>query len=110
MELQPSTTSYTLNIGESLGPVVCSATCVPTCSFSWTRDTQPISNSDTLQLSIQNKNERGTYTCTATRGTTITKAKSIAVNVRCKFDIFSTIHSTPVLKVSDYGCKTVILM
>ena len=105
MELQPSTTSYTLNIGESLDPVLCSATCVPTCSFTWARDTQTISNSGTLQLSIQNKNQRGTYSCTATRGTAITETRSIAVYVRCKFAIFSTTHTTAVCSLDT---KTVI--
>ena len=82
MQISPSTSTYTLNIGERLGPVVCSADCVPNCKFIWNRG----SNTKTLDLTIQDKNDRGTYTCTATRGTStyFTETRSLTTYVRCK--------------------------
>ena len=82
MRLSPSTSTYTLNIGQRLGPVVCSADCVPNCTFKWKRE----SGTDALALTIQDKNDSGMYTCTATRGTStsFTETRSIMVYVRCK--------------------------
>ena len=96
MQLSPSTTTYTLTVGERLGPVVCSATCVPTCTFKWTKGTTTISNHGTLSHTIQNKNDRGNYSCTATRGTSVTDTRSITVYVRYGPDSASFNPSGPV--------------
>ena len=84
MQLSPSTTTYTLNIGQILGPVTCSADCTPYCTFKWTKPTSATVNGATLLFTVENKHSRGTYTCVATRGGSVTDTMSISLFVRCR--------------------------
>ena len=83
VQLSPNTTIYTLNIGQVIGPVICSADCTPYCTFKWTKQSSLVVNGATLSLTVENKNHGGTYTCVATRGRLFTVSRSISLFVRC---------------------------
>ena len=85
MRLFPTTSTYTLNIGQILGPVTCSADCSPYCTFQWTKESSAVATGATLSLSVDNRNRRGTYTCEATRGGSFTDRRSISLFVRCMY-------------------------
>ena len=69
MTLTPSSVSPSVRVvsGEPLS-VTCGATCVPACSFSWTRAgaSSPTSSTTLLAFSALTAGDAGTYTCTTT--------------------------------------------
>ena len=91
MQLYPSTTTYTLNIGDMLGPVVCSANCTPACSFEWKKDDMEKENNANLTFQVENRYSAGNYTCVATRGASITAMIGLSLFVRCTY--ISVLHN-----------------
>ncbi|XP_060602041.1 carcinoembryonic antigen-related cell adhesion molecule 5-like [Ruditapes philippinarum] len=83
----PSDTSYEKDENESLNQVTCSASCYPTCSFTWTKTEtgRIVSNSALLNLGRLQSSDAGTYRCTATRTGGEPQSKDLTVNVICKY-------------------------
>ncbi|XP_052807151.1 cell adhesion molecule DSCAML1-like isoform X1 [Mya arenaria] len=69
--LDPTDTHYTVEIGETLATVTCSASCWP-CSYMWTGPGPFSSSEQTISLQGATKASDGRYTCTATNGRTST--------------------------------------
>ncbi|XP_060553988.1 carcinoembryonic antigen-related cell adhesion molecule 5-like [Ruditapes philippinarum] len=79
----PSNTSYEKDENESLNQVTCTATCYPTCSFTWTKTEtgRVVSNSALLNLGSLQSSDVGTYRCTATRTGGSSQSKDLTVDV-----------------------------
>ncbi|XP_052807033.1 hemicentin-1-like isoform X2 [Mya arenaria] len=69
--LNPADTHYTVEIGETLATVTCSASCWP-CSYMWTGPGDFSSSGQTISLQGATKASDGRYTCTATNDRTST--------------------------------------
>ena len=101
VQLYPSTSIYILNIGETLGPVVCSADCTPFCSFKWKKDDITVVNNANFIFLVQNKNNAGNYTCVATRGASVTDMIGISLFVRCTY--VSVLHNISTVNLLVYS-------
>ena len=69
LTLSPSGVSPSINVvlAEPLS-VTCGATCVPSCTFAWTKSgsSSSVSTTSLLNFSALGAGDSGTYTCTAT--------------------------------------------
>ncbi|WAR04386.1 HMCN2-like protein [Mya arenaria] len=63
--LHPSTSSYTVTEGDTLGTITCSATCNPPCAYTWSRSGSTVSYAATLDLGEVERMEAGSYVCMA---------------------------------------------
>ncbi|XP_052806545.1 hemicentin-2-like [Mya arenaria] len=62
--INPSNMNYTINENQPIITIVCSATCYPTCTFSWKETTPTLSSASdnhNLALSEVTREEAGTY-------------------------------------------------
>lgn len=84
MKLTPENRSYTLEVGQSLENITCTAECDPECSFSWTKAARIISNTSVLSYKINEKSDAGTFKCRATRPPSYSASTSINLIVNCK--------------------------
>ncbi|WAR06277.1 hypothetical protein MAR_021646, partial [Mya arenaria] len=79
--LYPSTSSYTMTEGDTLGTITCSATCNPPCAYTWSRSGSTVSYAATLDLGEVERMEAGLYVCMARNiGSNVSKSGQI-VNV-----------------------------
>lgn len=72
-----------VNESDQLGPINCTADCVPACSYLWTG---PGKNEHKIGLKIENisRDQNGTFTCTAKNGYG-EKTVDINIVVQCKY-------------------------
>ncbi|XP_060599665.1 carcinoembryonic antigen-related cell adhesion molecule 5-like, partial [Ruditapes philippinarum] len=79
----PSDTSYEKDENESLNQVTCTASCHPTCSFTWTKTETGtlVSSSALLNLERLQSSDAGTYRCTARRTGGSPQSRDLTVNV-----------------------------
>ncbi|XP_052804612.1 hemicentin-2-like [Mya arenaria] len=83
--LHPSTSSYTVTEGDTLGTITCSATCNPPCAYTWSRSGSTVSYAATLDLGEVERMEAGSYVCMARNpGSNVSKSGQI-VNVTVRY-------------------------
>ncbi|WAR05811.1 LOW QUALITY PROTEIN: hypothetical protein MAR_021180, partial [Mya arenaria] len=102
--INPSNMNYTINENQPIITIVCSASCYPTCTYSWRKTTptpSSASNNHNLALGEVTRNEAGTYQCEATNPTSNETATSVVVNINVRWTRFSHIGRT--LKVHNDG-------
>lgn len=89
--LQPGHTAYNVTEGTTLGPINCTATCYPKCSFEWktnrTRSFENFLSSETLVVVNIRKNQAGIYRCLVVHSSyrKSLRRTDISVNVHCKY-------------------------
>jgi len=93
VSITPTTSKYTEQIGDNIGPVNCSADCNPACSYTWSR-----TGSSPLILNNLQKTDSGDYVCTATNSQGNKKSPTINVDVQCKIILSNILKSL--------GCPT----
>jgi hypothetical protein len=89
----PADELITKVMGQSLGPIVCSAQCNPPCQFYWIRPGGSVVDGSNLELSSLSKNDHGTFTCHAGNGYGNNATKNLNVTVNCKYLMLNTILS-----------------
>ncbi|XP_052804288.1 hemicentin-1-like isoform X2 [Mya arenaria] len=65
VSLSPSKTSCTVNEGDIINAIMCSAMCYPACTYTWSRSGVTVSSTATLNLHQAERVEAGSYVCTA---------------------------------------------
>ena len=78
-------------MGQSLGPIVCSAQCNPPCQFYWIRPVESVVDGSNLTIPSLSKNDHGTCTCHAGNGYGNNATKNLNVTVNCKYLMLNTI-------------------
>jgi hypothetical protein len=98
MSFNPADESITKNLSGSLGPIVCSAECNPSCQFHWIKPDGSLVDGSNLEIPSLSKNDHGTFTCHAGNGYGNNATNNLIVTVNCKclllkFDITILIMS-----------------
>jgi hypothetical protein len=86
----PADESITKVMGQSLGPIVCSAQCNPPCQFHWIKPGGSVLDGSNLEIPSLPKNDNGTFTCHAGNGNNATKNLLLTINCKCliwKYDL-----------------------
>ena len=91
MTFTPADELITNVLGQSLGPIVCSAQCNPPCQFHWIKPDGTVVDGSTLEIPSLTKNEHGTFTCHAGNGYDNNAATNLIVTVSCKYLMVNTI-------------------
>ena len=91
ISFNPADESITTNLSGSLGPIVCSATCNPSCELYWVKPNGTVVDGSTLEISNLSKNDHGTFTCHAGNGYGNNARKILNVTVNCKYLMLNTI-------------------
>ena len=86
--LSPPTTTYTVRVGDNIPSISCTASCRPQCIFMWTGSNVPDRTTNDLFLQNINRNQSGTFYCTATNEVGSERPSSVVVDVRCKFILY----------------------
>ncbi|XP_021354371.1 uncharacterized protein LOC110450902 [Mizuhopecten yessoensis] len=82
--LSPVDVTYTVDEGDTLPDITCTAGCRPGCTFVWTKpDNNSFTSSAVLSLGQLDRSENGTYQCTA-QNTIGTSTIMFSLHVRCK--------------------------
>jgi hypothetical protein len=82
--LSPPNTTYTVTEGDTLPHITCNALCRPHCTFMWTGPNVPDGTTNYLYLQNINRNQKGTFSCTATNEVGNKTSSNVEVDVRCK--------------------------
>jgi hypothetical protein len=82
--LSPPTTTYTVTEGDTIPSISCTASCRPQCTFMWTGPNLPDGTTNNLYLQNINRNQRGTFNCTATNEVGSKMSSNVVVDVQCK--------------------------
>lgn len=82
--LNPNRSEIVVNEFDEIGPVHCSADCVPSCTYIWT-GTGMNENIPILQIVNISRTQNGTYTCIAKNGYG-EHLKILNIVVQCKYD------------------------
>ena len=98
VSFNPADESITKNLSGSLGPIVCSAQCNPSCQFHWIKPDGSLVDGSNLEIPSLSKNDHGTFTCHAGNGYGNNATNNLIVTVNCKclilkFDITILIMS-----------------
>lgn len=102
--VKPLNKTYTIKEFDSLDPIVCFSSCVPSCSFYWTGPTISKLKRNPLHLTNAQRNQTGNYTCTTYNDVGVAHVR-ITITVLCKYTLkFVLIYQEGVLKVS-IACK-----
>jgi hypothetical protein len=88
LTLSPPTTAYTVAEGDTLPFISCTASCRPHCTFMWTGPNVPDGTATYLYLQNINRNQSGTFYCTATNEVGSKMSSSVVVDVRCKLILY----------------------
>jgi hypothetical protein len=87
----PTDESITKVVGQSLGPIVCSAQCNPRCQFLWIKTDGSVVDGSSLEIPSLSKNDHGIFTCHAGNGYGNNATQNLNVTVNCKYLTFNTI-------------------
>ena len=98
ISFDPTNASITKVLGQRLGPIGCSAQCIPSCQFHWIKPDGSVINGSNLEILSLSKNDHGTFTCHAGNGYGNNATNNLIVTVNCKclilkFDITILIMS-----------------
>jgi hypothetical protein len=91
ISFNPTNESIITVLGQSLGPIVCSAKCNPACKFHWKQSDGTVVDGPNLGISSLSKNDHGTFICHAGNGYGNNKTKNLLLTVKCKYLMFNTI-------------------
>ena len=70
--------------GLNITSIKCTASCRPQCTFMWTGPNVPDGTTNDLCLQNINRDQRGTFYCTATNEVGNKASPNVEINVRCK--------------------------
>ncbi|XP_071175377.1 hemicentin-2-like [Mytilus edulis] len=84
MNLIPPSSYHTKTLGESLGPITCSASCYPECQYEWTMQSRATMRGSTLHIESLTKEDDGIYSCKAWNEV-YTSGKSITLNLTVNY-------------------------
>ena len=87
----PSTQSYTLNETANLNQIQCTADCIPVCTVAWSGPNLPAGTTSLLNLQKINRNQTGSYQCTASNDVSSKPSVVVNVVVKCKYYISTII-------------------
>ena len=79
---------YTVAEGDTIPSISCTASCRPECSFMWTGPNVPGDTTNDLYLQNINRNQSGTFYCTATNEVGSKRSSGVVVDVRCKLILY----------------------
>ena len=91
MSFSPADESITKVLGQSLGPIICSAQCNPPCQFYWIKTDGTVVDGPNLEIPSLSKNDHGTFTCHTGNGYGNNGTKNLIVTVNCKYLMLNTI-------------------
>ena len=80
--------SITKVMGQSLGPIVCSAQCNPRCQYHWMQSGESVVDGSNIEIPILSKDDHGTFTCHTGNGYGNNATKNLQLTVNCKYFIF----------------------
>jgi hypothetical protein len=85
MSFNPANESIKQFLGQSLGPIICSAQCNPPCEFHWIKPDGSVVDGSNLEIPSLSKNDHGTFTCHTgnSYGNNATKNLLLTVNCKC---------------------------
>jgi hypothetical protein len=86
--LSPPTTTYTVTEGDTIPSISCTASCRPQCTFMWTGPNVPDGTTNDLYLQNINRNQTGTFYCTAINEVGSNMSSNVKVDVRCKLLLY----------------------
>jgi hypothetical protein len=85
MSFNPADESITKVLGQSLGPIVCSAQCNPPCMFYWIKPGGSVVAGSSLTIPSLSTNDHGTCACHTGNGYGNHATKNLSVAVNCKY-------------------------
>ena len=91
ISFNPADESITKVLGQSVGPIVCSAQCIPPCQFHWIKPNGTVVDGSNLSISSLSKNDQGSFTCHTGNGYGNNATKNLTLTVNCKYLMFNTI-------------------
>ena len=83
--IRPSTQSYTLKETGNLNQIQCTADCIPVCTMTWSGPNLPAGTTFVLSLQNINRNQAGSYQCTAINDVSSKTSVVVNVVVQCKY-------------------------
>lgn len=86
-------------LGESLGPINCSAACYPQCQYEWTKQSRETIQGSALHIVSLTKGDDGIYSCKAWNDV-FTSGKTMEFNltVNCKFTLTILVRNSSRVK------------
>ena len=75
---------YTVTEGDTIPSISCTASCGPRCTSMWTGPNVPDGTTNDLYLQNINRNQTGTFNCTATNEVGSKVSLIVEVDVQCK--------------------------
>lgn len=75
---------YTVTEGDTIPSISCTASCGPRCTSMWTGPNVPDGTTNDLYLQNINRNQKGTFYCTATNEVGNKRSSNVEVDVQCK--------------------------
>ena len=85
VSITPLTQSYTLKETESLNQIQCTADCIPVCTMTWSGSNLPVGTTSVLNIQNINRNQAGSYQCTASNDVSSKTSVVVHVVVQCKY-------------------------
>jgi hypothetical protein len=76
--------TYTVTEGHTISTISCTASCRPECEFIWTGPNVPDGTTNDLYLQNINRNQTGTFYCTATNEVGNNMSPNVVVDIKCK--------------------------
>ena len=83
--ITPPTPSYTLKETENLIKIQCTADCIPVCTMTWSGSNLSAGTTSVLNLQNINRNQTGSYQCTASNDVSSKTSVVVNVVVLCKY-------------------------
>lgn len=86
VSLWPSKTTYTVREGGNVSTIICFAACRPACTYFWSGPNIATGTTQNLTLTRVNRNQTGTFYCTASNQiiNAAETSSDIKVDVQCK--------------------------
>ena len=85
--ITPSTQSYTLKETDNMNQMPCTADCIPVCTTTWSGPNLPAGTTSVLNVQNINRNQAGSYQCTASNDVSSKTSVVVNVVVQCKYYI-----------------------